>query len=130
MQNSLSIIDRALVNYYIHDIPIHQTVIDAYKNNDLLPFQIICKMGSTYDGMYYEYGDEGRTEYIETQKVNRVFATNDKKHWGIYKRKGDSYQKIANTSDHNIIHNEDINTFDKSKLDLNYYIELCNKNLY
>jgi hypothetical protein len=130
MQNNLSIIDRALVNYYIYDIPVHQTVIDTYKNNDLLPFQIVCKMGTTYNGMYYEYGEEGETELIETQKVNRVFATNDKKYWGIYKRKGDSYQKIANTSEHNIIHNEDISTFDKSKLDLNYYIELCKKNLY
>ena len=130
MQNSLSIIDRALVNYYIYDIPVHQTIIETYKNNDLTPFQIVCKMGSTYDGMYYEYGDEGDTKYIETQKVNRVFATNDKKYWGIYKRKGDSYQKIANTSEHNIIHNDDISTFDKSKLDLNYYIALCEKNLY
>jgi hypothetical protein len=130
MQNTLTIIDRALVNHYIHGIPVHQTVIEAYQNNDLAPFQIICKMGTTYDGMYYEYGTEGDTNYIETQKVNRVFATNDKKYWGIYKRKGDSYQKIANTSEHNIIHNEDINSFDKSKLDLNYYIALCNKNLY
>lgn len=130
MQNSLTIIDRALVNYYIHNIPVHQTVIETYKNNDLLPFQIVCKMGSTYNGMYYEYGEEGDTKLIKTQKVNRVFATNDKKYWGIYKRKGDSYQKIANTSEHNIIHNEDISTFDKSKLDLNYYINLCKKNLY
>lgn len=130
MQNSLSIIDRALVNYYIYNIPIHQTVIEAYKSNDLSPFQIVCKMGSTYNGMYYEYGDEGDTKLIQTQKVNRVFATNDRKYWGIYKRKGDSYQKIANTSEHNIIHNEDLATFDKSKLDLNYYIELCKKNLY
>lgn len=129
-QNSLSIIDRALVNYYIYDKPVHQTVIEAYKNNDLTPFQIVCKMGGTYDGMYYEYGEEGNTQMIETQKVNRVFVTNYKKYWGIYKKKGDSYQKIANTSEHNIIHNEDINTFDKSKLDLNYYINLCNKNLY
>ena len=130
MQNSLSIIDRCLVNYYIHGKPVADTIIEAYKNNDLAPFQIVCKMGSTYDGMYYEYGDEGDTKLIPTQKVNRVFATNDKKYWGIYKRKGDSYQKIANTSEHNIIHNEDISTFDKSKLDLNYYIDLCTKNLY
>lgn len=130
MQNSLTIIDRALVNYYIHNIPVHQTVIDCYKNNDLTPFQIVCKMGSTYDGMYYEYGNEDDTKLIETQKVNRVFATNDKKYWGIYKRKGESYQKIANTSEHNIIHNENISSFDKSKLDINYYINLCKKNLY
>ena len=130
MQNSLTIIDRALVNYYIYDKPVHETVLEAYKNNDLLPFQIVCKMGKTYDAMYYEIGDEGNTKYVETQHVNRVFATNDKKYWGIYKRKGDSYQKIANTSEHNIIHNNDISTFDKSKLDLNYYITLCEKNLY
>lgn len=130
MQNSLSIIDRALVNYYIYDIPVHQTIIDTYKNNDMLPFQIICKMGTTYNGMYYEYGDEKDTELVATQKVNRVFATNDKRYGGIYKRKGESYQKIANTSEHNIIHNEDISSFDKSKLDLNYYIQLCQKNLY
>lgn len=130
MQNSLSIIDRCLVNYYIHNKPVADTIIEAYKNNDLAPFQIVCKMGSTYDGMYYEYGDEGDTKLIPTQKVNRVFATNDKKYWGIYKRKGDSYQKIANTSEHNIIHNEAIENFDKSKLDLNYYIDLVNRNLY
>lgn len=125
-QNTLTIIDRALVNKYIHNIPVHQTVIDTYKSGDLTPFQIVCKMGGTYNGMYYEYDDK----LIKTQKVNRVFATNDKKYGGIYKRKGDSYQKIANTSEHNIIHNEDINSFDKSKLDLNYYINLCKKNLY
>ena len=130
MQNSLTIIDRALVNYYIYGIPVHQTVIDTYKKGDLAPFQIICKMGNTYDGMYYEYGEEGDTKLISTQKVNRVFATNDKKHWGIYKRKGNSYQKIANTSEHNIIHNEDLSSFNKSKIDLNYYINLCKKNLY
>lgn len=126
MQNTLSIIDRSLVNYYIHNKPIHETVIEAYKNNDLLPFQIVCKMGNTYDGMYYEFNDE----LIKTQKVNRVFATNDKRYGGIFKRKGDSYQKIANTSENSIIHNDDIKLFDKTKLDLNYYINLCKKNLY
>lgn len=130
MQNSLTIIDRCLVNYYLFNKPVADTIIEAYKNNDLTPFQIICKMGATYEGMYYEYGDEGYTKLIPTQKVNRVFATKDKKYWGIYKRKGDSYQKIANTSEHNIIHNGDIKDFDKSKLDLNYYIDLVNKNLY
>lgn len=125
-QNTLSIIDRCLVNYYLYNKPVHETIIETYKNNDLEPFQIIAKMGSTYDGMYYEYNDE----LLETQKVNRVFATKDTNYGGIYKKKGESYQRIANTSEHNIIHNEDIKTFDKSKLDLNYYIELCKNNLY
>ena len=125
-QNSLSIIDKCLVNYYIENKSVHETIIETYKNDDLEPFQIICKMGSTYDGMYYEY----KEKLIKTQKVNRVFATRDKDYGGIFKRKKDSYQKIANTSEHNIIWNDDIKKFDKTKLDLNYYINLCKKNLY
>ena len=125
-QNSLSIIDKCLVNYYIENKSVHETIIETYKNDDLEAFQIICKMGSTYDGMYYEYKDE----LIKTQKVNRVFATRDKDYGGIFKRKKESYQKIANTSEHNIIWNDDIKNFDKTKLDLNYYINLCKKNLY
>lgn len=125
-QNSLTIIDKCLVNNYIYNIPVHQTIIDCYKNNDLTPFQIVCKMGNTYNGMFYEY----KGELIPTQKVNRVFATRDENYGGIFKRKQDSYQKIANTSEHNIIWNKKISDFDKTKLDLNYYINLCKKNLY
>ena len=125
-QNSLSIIDKCLVNYYIFDKPIHETILECFKNDDLEPFQIVCKMGSTFDGMFYEYNDK----LIETQKVNRVFATNDLHYGGIFKKKGDSYHKIAKTSDHNIIHNEDISKFDKTKLDINYYINLVKGNLY
>ena len=126
ISNTLSIIDRALVNYYIHGKSIEDTVLEAYQSNDFTPFQIIAKMGRTFDGMYYEYDGE----YVETQKVNRVFATNDKRYGGIYKRKGESYNKIADTSENCIIHNEDIKTFDKTKLDLNYYIELIKKKMF
>lgn len=129
-QNTLTIIDKALVNYYIYGKSVSDTVLECYQSDNITPFQIIAKAGATYDGMFYEYGTEGNTRYISTQKVNRVFATNDRKYGGIYKRKGASYQKIANTSEHNIIHNDDISTFDKAKLDLKYYIGLCKKNLY
>ena len=83
-------------------------------------------MGSTYDGMYYEYNGE----MIETQKVNRVFATTDNNFGGIYKRKGESYQKIANTSERSYIYNNDFSNFDKSIIDLNYYINLAKKQLF
>lgn len=129
-QNSLTIIDRALVNYYIHGIPVTNTVIDCYTKNDLLPFQIVAKMGRTYDGMFHEMFKGSDSELIPIQKVNRVFATNDKSHGGVFKRKGDSYQKIANTSANSIVWNEPLETFDKSKLNLTYYVELCKQNLY
>ena len=124
IRNNLSIIDTGLVNYYIKGISPEATVLNLYKENKLESFQIICKMGSSYDGIFYEYNGQMK----KTQKVNRVFATTDNNHGGIYKKKGNSFQKIANTSNHSIIHNEDLKLFDKKKLDLNYYIELIKNN--
>jgi len=129
-QNTLTIIDKALVNYYIHGKSISDTIIECYVSDDLLPFQIVAKMGRTYNGMYHEVMTDDGSEFVELQKVNRVFATNDKKLGGIYKRKGDSYQKIANTSANCIVWNEPIEQFDKSKINLSYYIQLCKDNLY
>ena len=49
--------------------------------------------------------------YIELQKVNRIFATNQKDLGAIYKIKEvdgvDRYHKIANCPDHAIVHNEE-----------------------
>lgn len=125
-RNTLSIIDRCLVNYYIKNIPVEQTIIEAWKNYDILPFQIIAKMGNTYDGMFYEF----KGAMLQTQKVNRVFATNNKDFGGIYKKKGESFQKIANTSENSFIYNGNFSNFNKSLIDLNYYINLAKKQLF
>jgi len=129
-QNNLTIIDKALVNYYIYDISIFDTVVGCYSKGDLLPFQIVAKMGRTYDGMFHEVFVDGESEMVELQKVNRVFATKDKKFGGVFKRKGESYQKIANTAPNNIVWNEALDGFDKSKINLTYYINLIKSNLY
>ena len=125
-RNTLTIIDRALVNYYIKNIPVEQTIIEAWKNYDILPFQILAKMGNTYDGMFYEF----KGEMLQTQKVNRVFATKNKDFGGIYKKKGESFQKIANTSENSFIYNGNFSNFNKSLIDLNYYINLAKKQLF
>lgn len=125
-QNTLTIVDRALVNYYIHGISVFDTVIKAYTENDLLPFQIVAKMGGTFDGMFHEVDGE----LVEVQKVNRVFATNDARYGGIFKRKGESFQKIPHTAPKNIVWNESMDGFDKSKLNLSFYTDLIKSNLY
>lgn len=129
-QNTLTIIDKALVNHYIHGISIVETVIKCYADGNLIPFQIVAKMGRTYDGMFHEVIVDGESELVELQKVNRVFATKDSKLGGVFKRKGDSYQKIANTAPNNIVWNESLDSFDKSKINLTYYINLIKSNLY
>ena len=131
-RNNLAIIDKAMTDYYINDIPISETLMNEYRNNNMSLFQQIAKMGKTYSQIKHVVNNE----YQDVQKINRIFATHDKKYGGIFKIKKDeetgteSYQKIANASDNVIIHNEDLATFDKGKLDLKYYKALIEKNMF
>jgi hypothetical protein len=142
-RNSLCIIDKALVDYYIHNVPIQKTVINCFKKNELEWFQLIAKAGSTYKTIVQEIkqpviGENGEmtedSEFIELQKVNRVFATSDKRYGAIYKTKVVDgtlrYNKIPLASEHSIVHNEELVTLHKKKLDLNWYIQLIQKNLF
>jgi hypothetical protein len=143
MNNSRSIIDICRYEYFINNVPISKTIRKCYDNNEIYRFQLITTYGKTYDFSIIEYDGN---YYKLTQKVNRVFATTDSKCGYIYKcRKvkkqkhyntdlfinGDSYkiEKMPNCYNHCLIFNDDVNLFDKSKLDLNYYEQLCSSNL-
>lgn len=136
-RTSLSIIDMALTEYYMNNKDIDYFLIEQYKNDNLLPFQLIAKGGSTFKKIVHEYfssnEDEQLSSYIDLQKVNRVFATNKKVFGSLYKIKEvngiDKYHKIANCPDNAIVHNDSLDTFDKTLLDLNYYSELIKDSL-
>ena len=131
-RNNLAIIDKALVDYYINDIPINTTLMNEYRANNISLFQQIAKMGPTFSHIKHIVN----SDYQNVQKVNRVFATHDKKYGGIFKIKinektgTESYNQIPNTSNNVIIHNEDISLFDKGKLDLKYYKSLIENNMF
>lgn len=122
-RNSLTIIDKALVEYYINNIPVHKTVIGCFKRNELDRFQIIAKAGNTFDGIVHDIAGK----LVEMQRINRVFATNDKELGPIYKTKVVDgtvrYNKIPYTSDHVLVHNDSLDTLDKRLIDLNWYIK-------
>lgn len=128
-KNNLTIIDAALVDYYISDIKVDKTLLEKFKDN-IVSFQQIAKMGSTYSKIKHLVGEN----FQDVQKVNRIFATHDKKYGGIFKIKDkngtDSFNKIADSSQNVIIHNGDVAEFDKSKLDLKYYKNLIEKNMF
>lgn len=129
-RNSLAIIDKALVDYYIHDIPVHKTIIASFKKNELDCFQLVAKAGNTFDGIVHEVNGK----MVPVQKVSRVFATNDKRLGSIYKTKkvdgNTKFSKIPMTSERVLVHNDDLNALDKRKIDLNYYIQLAKNNLF
>lgn len=68
--NSLSIVAKAIIEYFINDIPVEETINTC---NDPFQFQLIGKTGSTYEKtVHYVNGEE-----VEVQKVNRIYAVND-----------------------------------------------------
>ena len=84
IDNDLPIINTALIEYFVHQTPIADTI---NKSNKLIDFQKVVKLTSLYKGVVY---GEGVTETIDgkskvvvkngehlREKVHRVFASTD-----------------------------------------------------
>lgn len=125
-RNTLAIIDKALVDYYIHGIDVQKTVINAWKNNQLDWFQIVAKAGSSFTGMVHEV--DGHMKPI--QKVNRVFATFNKRYGSVYRVKDDRYHKVPYAAENCLVWNEEVSKLNKRWVDLNYYIKLIKDMLF
>ena len=125
-KNNLTLIDMALKNYYINGIDIKDTITNMITNRNLMPLQQVAKMGGTFDFM--EHNGQ------EVQKVNRIFATWDNRYGAINKVKNNNgvkkYNKIPNSSDKCVINNETLDKLDTNLLDLDYYVELVEKNKF
>ena len=132
VSNSLSIIDKCRVESLVYNKSVEDVVKEAYDNNEIDRFQLVVSYGKkSFDGCYLEYGDD----LIEQQKVCRVFATKDKNYGYIYKHKiefdciDDEYIRIPRSFEHNYVFNDNLDKFDKTILDLDYYIQLCKENI-
>lgn len=125
----LPVVNRALVNYFVHNTPLEQTI---NEENRLIEFQKVVKCGANYE--FASYGEEKLKE-----RVLRVFADNKDTAQGVFKHKwktnkeGETNlvaEKIGNTPEKCFIDNGDI----KGKLipdylDKQYYIDLAQKRL-
>lgn len=120
--NNARIIQIALVEYLLHDVPVWKT-IKAHRDEPNL-FQYILKAGRTYRGVV---DGEGRKH----QNVNRVFATAGE---GIklYKQRADGgLVNFPDAPDTMFLWNgelSDIPNFHKV-LDIGHYMEKTDKNL-
>lgn len=130
-RNSLTIIDRALVEYYMNGIKPNKTVLKEWRANNLEVFQNIVKAGK-YDGMAHEVKEdtllEGtyRSEFKKLPDVNRVFASRNKYLGSIFKTKigaETKYTKVPYTSDNCLVWNESLDKLNKRHIDLNWYIQ-------
>lgn len=124
LDNDLPIVNQALVDFMINDIPVEQT-IDAC--DDMKQFQKIVKVSSKYICGWHN-GQK------LTDKTFRVFASKNPFDTYIGKikmKKGiEAIEKFANTPEHCFIQNGDINGMAvPDELDKQYYIQMAKTRL-
>lgn len=118
----LPIINKALVDYMIHGIPVRRTIMEC---QDLREFQLVSRISSKYTHILY--GDKPIKE-----KCIRVFASNNPADPGVKKvhavRK--TTAKLTNSPEHCFIFNDDVKSVPApDKLDRQWYIDFANKRL-
>ena len=118
----LPIINKALVDYMIHGIPVRRTIMEC---QDLREFQLVSRISSKYTHILY--GDKPIKE-----KCIRVFASNNPADPGVKKvhavRK--TTAKLTNSPEHCFIFNDDVKGVPvPDKLDRQWYFDFANKRL-
>ena len=137
----LPIVNKAIVEYFVHDIPVEDTINNCDK---LIDFQQIVKLGSKYKEVLYgnsykvKINNKDKTMVkdgeVLKEKVHRIFASTRDTDKGIYKskiEKGEkSYEKISNTPERCFIYNDDVREAPIPEyLDRQYYIDMANKRI-
>lgn len=122
INNNACIVATALKEYFVNGTPVEKTISEC---NDITQFQIIAKASTKYREAYHIVDDEK----IPAQKVNRVYASKDKRYGKLYKvkKENDSTAKIEMLPEHCIIDNDNKLTIDD--VDKQFYIDMANKRI-
>lgn len=112
----LPIVNKAVVDYFVNETPIEQTVNDC---DDLRMFQRIVKLSYKFDGA--QLGNKKIPG-----KCHRVFASKDLNVPQLFKLKLGHPEKISYTPDHVFIVNDDVNGVPvPDELDRQWYIKVA-----
>ena len=118
----LPIINKAMINYMVSGVPVETTINQC---NELKEFQKIVKISSNYFCGWHN-------NRFLTDKTFRVFASKSPQdtYIGKIKEVGATIEKFANTPDHCLIINEDINDMRiPLMLDKQWYVDLTKERL-
>ena len=142
----LPIVNRAIVNYFLHGISPETTIMEC---SNLRDFQKVVKVSSKYKYALYSpvvteakiRDEKGRSKKItrfsggevQTDKTFRVFASKDQSKGGIFKVSGKivkgrekNPEKFGNTPDHCFFINDDVTNLPiPDELDKQYYIDVA-----
>ena len=122
VNNNAAIVATALKEYFVNGTPVEETVNAC---DDIFQFQLIAKAGAKYREAYHIVDGEK----VSIQKVNRVYATKDKRYGKLFKVKSenDSTAKIEMLPEHCIIDNDNHLTI--ADVDKTFYIEMAKKRI-
>lgn len=121
LRRTLSVIDKALVEHLINDVSIEEYI---HSNNDPLDYQIVSKVGKTYDRVFFE----SNGVQTPTNFVNRAFAGFNAGR--LYKQKdGKNKEMVANHPSNTFIWDKDVSDLDMSLIDKQWYIDMTYKRL-
>lgn len=120
INNNYTIVKKAIIDYFVKGTPVEETINNC---NDILEFQYIAKASSKYSRSYQIVNGKE----VDVQKVNRVYATKDKRYGTLYRvhKQTGTPHKISGLPNHCIIDNRNeltINVIDKE-----HYIEKAKK---
>lgn len=122
INNTMIIVKKAVIDFFVKGTPVEKTIGDC---NDLFEFQIIAQAGQKFKEAYHLVDGEKQP----VQKVNRVYASKDKRYGKLFKVKeeDDSTSKIESLPDHCIIDNDNQLTIDA--IDKSFYIGVAKKRI-
>lgn len=118
--NSLIIVHKAIVEYFMNSVPVEDTI---NKAENIFDFQMICKTGGTFQNTVWAVGDD----QITVQRVNRVYAVKDQKYGLIYKVKDGRLHKMPDVPEHCYVDNT--NCLKIADIDQSFYIDLAKKRI-
>lgn len=120
INNNAVVVARAIRDYFVDGTPPEQTIEDC---TNILDFQVIAKVGGKYSGVYQMVGDQE----IPVQKVNRVYATDDRSYGTLYKTHAvtGNPAKVAGLPTHCVVDNN--NQLPIEVVDRKWYVKLAKK---
>lgn len=119
LDNDLPIVNKAVVNYFIKNIPVEKTIREC---DELIQFQKIVKVSGKYKHALYGHK-------VMNERVFRVFASKDSSDKALMKVKNDKPEKIGYTPNKCFINNKNIAQKNTPHLDKEWYIAIAKKRI-
>lgn len=124
INNNMTIIAKALVDYFAKDVPVEETINNC---TDPLAFQIVAKASGKYSRVFQIINPLNNPQEVQVQRCNRVYASKDSRLGTLMKTHKETGRnaKIGGLPAHCLIDNN--NEASIEDIDKNWYIQIARK---